>query len=417
MKYLFASIGTRGDIEPFIALAQLLQENGHQVKLACPEQYLYLLKDLGILNFGLDKRFIKLIQEEEGKQIMGGKVGFLKRLSLLISLYKKSLVINRNLMQQQAALVKEFEPDLFIFSSKALYGLIYHAQYPGKALWLSPIPCMVYPVQDYPNIGFRVNFGSFFNKLSYQLANAGIVKSISQSVKNLNMVSKPSSRQLKDALKTVPLIYSISLELYARRQDWPQHVQVLGYLERDKKQHFEPSIEIEVFLQKYPKVLFLTFGSMENPEPLKNTLLFLNVLRDLNIPTIVNCANGGLQKVSESGELFHFVNGIPYDWILPQVHAAIHHGGAGTTHLALKYACPTMIIPHIADQYHWNQIIHKKRFGPKGVALNKANYKVLNEKISDLWNNETYLRNARQMADKMSSEDVTARYLDFLNSV
>lgn len=416
MKYLFASIGTRGDIEPFIALAQLLQENGHQVKLACPEQYLYLLDNLSISSFGLDKRFIQLIQEE-GKQIMGGKVGFLKRISLLISLYKKSLRINRNLMQQQATLVKEFEPDIFVFSSKALYGLIHHAQFPGKAIWLSPIPCMVYPVQEYPNIGFRVNFGSFFNKKSYQLANAGIVKNISQSVKKLNWVSEPSSRQLKESIKTVPLIYSISPELYARREDWPQQVQVLGYLERDKKQHFEPSDKLKVFLQKYPKVLFLTFGSMENPEPLENTLLFLKVLKDLNIPTIVNCANGGLQEVSEAGELFYFVKGIPYDWILPQVYAAIHHGGAGTTHLALKYSCPSMIIPHIADQYHWNQIIHKKQLGPKGVALKKANYKMLKVKISDLWNNETYLRTSQKMSDKMRSEDVTALYLDFLNSV
>ena len=206
MKYLLTSIGTRGDIEPFIALAVLLKKQGHQVKVACPEQYLYLLDGLGMKSFGLDRRFVELIESEEGRQVMGGKINFFKRVTLLISLYKKSLSINRNLMLQQAQLTKEFNPDQLIFSSKALYGVIHHAKNGGRAIWLTPIPCMIHVNEDFANIGFKVNLGKFLNKMTYALANAAIVKSIKQSSKQNNLLQGLNGINLKRKLKEIPMI-------------------------------------------------------------------------------------------------------------------------------------------------------------------------------------------------------------------
>ncbi len=40
---------------------------------------------------------------------------------------------------------------------------------------------------------------------------------------------------------------------------------------------------------------------------------------------------------------------------LPQVAAAIHHGGAGVTHALVTHAVPQIIVPHAADQIHQAQ--------------------------------------------------------------
>lgn len=413
-KYLLISIGTRGDIEPFIALASLLKKEGHHVKVACPEQYLYLLKDLELESFGLDKRFVQLIEGEQGKLIMGGKIGFFQKIKLYISLYKNSIPIQKELMKQQYELIADFKPDKLFFSAKALYGFVHHLESPSNSILLSPIPYMIHPKSERPNIGFKKSFGSVINKWTYALANYGIAKSTYSLTKKLH---SHKLKSVKKALKEVPLIYSISPLLFKRDPNWPKRVSILGYLERDKMLNYEPSTALKEFLSKHDKILFLTFGSMENPEPNRNSKLLVKVLKELQIPTIINCANGGLEEVESNRDLTCFINGIPYDWILPKMHAVIHHGGAGTTHLCLKYACSSMIIPHIIDQYLWNDVLSSQKLGPKGIPIKSLSHIPLKALVKDLWTNEVYKSNAKNMSLKMKEENVEEQFLDFLKGL
>jgi hypothetical protein len=66
--------------------------------------------------------------------------------------------------------------------------------------------------------------------------------------------------------------------------------------------------------------------------------------------------------------------------------SAIHHGGAGTTHLAIKYGCATMIIPHMIDQFVWDKIIFNMGVGPKGVKISRITNKNLELKVLELFN-------------------------------
>jgi UDP:flavonoid glycosyltransferase YjiC (YdhE family) len=46
--------------------------------------------------------------------------------------------------------------------------------------------------------------------------------------------------------------------------------------------------------------------------------------------------------------------------------AAVHHGGAGTTHTALTAGVPSIVVPHVADQFFWTDELQRI-----GVALNR----------------------------------------------
>ena len=89
------------------------------------------------------------------------------------------------------------------------------------------------------------------------------------------------------------------------------------------------------------------------------------------------------------------------------MYAAIHHGGSGTTHLALRYGCPTMIIPHVVDQFVWNRIVYEKGAGPKGISVGKIRTKNLEPKIIDLMGNPTYKKNADMISKQMMEENHT----------
>jgi UDP:flavonoid glycosyltransferase YjiC (YdhE family) len=61
--------------------------------------------------------------------------------------------------------------------------------------------------------------------------------------------------------------------------------------------------------------------------------------------------------------------------ILPHVAAAIHHGGAGTTHALVVHAIPHIVVPHAADQMRQAQGIMRSQVGyhvpPKEMTLTR----------------------------------------------
>ena len=102
--------------------------------------------------------------------------------------------------------------------------------------------------------------------------------------------------------------------------------------------------------------------------------------------------------------LIRFVKQIPYDWVLPKIYGVIHHGGSGTTHMALKYGCASMIIPHIIDQYLWNDLVSGLGAGPKGVAVNKMTRQNVEYRILDLFHNQSYKAKALELSQEMRKE-------------
>jgi len=156
------------------------------------------------------------------------------------------------------------------------------------------------------------------------------------------------------------------------------------------------------------KVLFITFGSMLNPVPHEKTRVITQVLESQHIPAVINTAAGGLVKPDQfDAGLLHFVSRVPYDWIFPKVYGVVHHGGSGTTHLALRYGCPSLLVPHIIDQFVRNDLVYDLSVGPKGLKIDKLNVDALGPKILDLVSNPTYKNRAEAVSAQMEKEDLT----------
>jgi UDP:flavonoid glycosyltransferase YjiC (YdhE family) len=145
---------------------------------------------------------------------------------------------------------------------------------------------------------------------------------------------------------------------------------------------------------------------MPNPDPKSKTNIILEILERNKIPAIINTASGGLVKPDKfNPELTFFVSHISYDWIFPKMYAVIQHGGVGTTHLAIKYGCATMIIPHFMDQFVWDKIIPELGVGPKGIRIGRITNKNLEPKVLDLLNNKRYKEKSAKIGDQMKRED------------
>jgi UDP:flavonoid glycosyltransferase YjiC (YdhE family) len=406
MKILLLSLGTRGDVEPFLAIGEICKEKGHHVMCAFPEQFKHLADDANIKCIALTPKFINLVESEDGKTAMGGKVSTVKKIGALIRLYRQSYTVTKELLHQQHNIIEKEKPDKIIYSHKATYPIIWGINNPEKSILVSPIPCITHYVKNHPTIGFNRNYGTFFNKLTYWLSNFGLLQNVLSTTKEFRKSPKITGKQIKKEILTRKMIYTVSPSIFPRPDYWPENAKVLGYHERSNVVNWQADERLHQFIANHDKILFITFGSMINPEPAETTKIIVDILEQHHIPAIINTASGGLiEPVEYDTDIIHFVPHIHYDWVFPKMYGIIHHGGSGTTHIALNHGCTCMIIPHILDQYVWNDLISDLGVGPKGIAINKITKQTLEPKILDLFQNDSYKKKALQLSEEMKKED------------
>lgn len=405
MKIILISIGTRGDMEPFLAIGEILKGKGHQVIYAFPEQFRNLIEDSNQEFASLGTKFIEMLESDVGKAAMGGGGSGFKKFLANIKLARIGMAINKELVNRQYELIESENPDRIVYNGKVMYPIIWGLNNRGKNILICPLPYMHY-VKNNTHVAFNSNFGPFLNRLTYSLANFGLVTTVMITKRWLKIREKITRKQIKNALLADKAIYTISPSLFSRPDYWGENLKVLGFHERNKTINWQPDKALKDFLEKHRQILLITFGSMTNPEPEEKTKIMVDILERNKIPAIINTASGGLVKPERfDPELIHFVSQIPYDWIFPGIYSVIHHGGSGTTHLALKYGCATMIIPHIIDQFVWNKIIYKIGAGPKGIKIGKITTKNLEPKILELVNNSSFKEKAEQVAGQMGKEN------------
>lgn len=405
MKAILFSLGTRGDMEPFLAIGELLKEKGWDILCVFPEQFRETVEEMGFQFEGFSKEFLEIMDDKETKIVLGGQGSLFKRIRILIKISRIGIKLSKDMTQLQHKILAEENPDRVLYHPKCNYSIVWGMKNPGKTIMVSPIPFLGHAINHLSTIGGD-GYGKAINRLTFWITNrtkAWTIKNAAKKFKEEEIKITISS--VMDAmLKSEKTFYTVSPSLFPRPGYWPKTAHVTGYYERDKTRNWQPDAKLVTFINNNKKIVFITFGSMSNPEPKEKTRMILDVLQRNQISAVINTSWGGLEEINEAPENVRFVSNIPYDWIFPKMYAVVHHGGSGTTHTALKYSCPSLIVPHIVDQFYWNRTISKLNLGPKGIPIKKFNEKDFENKLLDLVNNETYKKNALAVSENMKTE-------------
>lgn len=408
MKFLLMSVGTRGDMEPFLALGQGLVRRGHRVLCAFPGQFGHLAEEAGLEHASLGFELLDLLESDLGRAALGGAGSAWSRLVANIRLARRQKDANRALVERQHESVERYDPDRILYNGKAVYPLLRELAHPGSTVLVSPVPYLHY-VEGHTHLAFHTNLGAPLNHLTFALADLGQAVTARISSGWVSGVGTPTLRNLRRALAARRVVYTISPTLFPPSSSWGADVQVLGYQERERQGSWRPDEALRRFLDRHAGrgILFATFGSMTSPEPKRRTEALVEVLLRHRIPAIVNTASGGLVELEDlQTDLVHFVPEVPYGHVLPRVRAVLHHGGSGTTHLALRAGCPTLIVPHIIDQFAWGRVVEDLGAGPTALPAKRLTSDRLEPRILDLYRNEAYGRRAREIAVEMAAEDL-----------
>ncbi|MCK4357568.1 MAG: glycosyltransferase family 1 protein [Candidatus Cloacimonetes bacterium] len=404
MKIILTAIGTRGDIEPFLATGKILKENGHQVICAFSEQFRELTDSSELEFASLGKKYFDLFDSDAGRIAMGGGKG-IKKFFAYIKLSINQTAPNKEKEFKLYELIKQERPDRVVYNSKTIYPIIWEYKNSGKTTFLSPFPYLHY-VKGHSLLVFGKDYGDFLNKLTFKLYDFGVVTTTMTAKKWLHINDKIMRKEIKKIIRSRNFIYTISPRLFPRPRHWESNIKILGHQALKRKIDWKPEKELTEFIEKHEKILFITFGSMINPEPKRKTKIILKILEQNKIPAIINTASGGLIKPDNfNSELIYFVSQVPYDWIFPKMYAVMHHGGAGTTHLALTFGCATLIIPHFIDQFIWDKTISELGVGPRGIKISRITNKNLEPKVLELLSNKSFKERSERIGNQMGKED------------
>jgi sterol 3beta-glucosyltransferase len=382
-RILLMSLGSRGDMEPFLALGEELKAQGNQVAFCLPAQFEYLAKQVSPLFYPMSAEFLELMNDPQVRQLTGQLGSAFSRFKTLLRLLGSTRPIQEQLIRDQKAADEAFESDEIIYHIKCVYPTLAHLQMGKQVRILSPALGVLHPLDQEPAIGFGQPGSKTWNRFTYRLANHVLIQ------KSILSFSKTPSKewgwtaysltQIKRALlEEISIEYAVSSELIKRPHDWPKQAQITRFRERNKSQHWNPDPALQDFLIKNPKPLFVTFGSMVNAKPAHVGQIILDTTAEAGIPVLINSSWGGIEVPSPLPSHAIVVSDIPYDWLLSRVCAIVHHGGSGTTHSAWNFRLPQLIIPHFGDQFFWNRIVQAQKMGPLGPsikALNKDNFK------------------------------------------
>lgn len=126
--------------------------------------------------------------------------------------------------------------------------------------------------------------------------------------------------------------------------------------------------ELEAFLDVGEPPLYFGLGSMRAPQGLGEVMI--QVARRLGRRAIVSRGWATLSLVDDGPDCMA-IGEVNQQLLFKQVAAVVHHGGAGTTTAAALAGAPQVVIPQLYDQHYWARRIHELGIGsahPSGPA-------------------------------------------------
>ncbi|MBL0887150.1 glycosyltransferase [Myceligenerans indicum] len=371
-RVLIATVGSRGDVQPYVALARGLRAAGHEPTIATCARFESFVTANGIAFEPLSDDILRLLDSDAGRSAMEESHGALGAIRTNIALAKQAGPINERLLRDVWRAAQIVEPGLVIYHPKALAGPHVAEALGVPAVEALPVPAVV-PTGDFPVLGMpRLPFGSRYNRMTYSVVAAGYKQY--EKTANRFRTDDLGLAPVKDAAMMtrmpdgtpIEVMHAISEQVLPRPADWPSHARLTGYWFLDDDGAWTPPQNLVDFLDQGDPPVYVGFGSMAGRDPRKVTREVVAALRQAGVRGVLASGWGGLDT-ADLPDTVLAISEAPHEWIFPRVSAVVHHGGAGTTAAGLRAGRPTVVCPFIVDQFFWGARVADLGAGPSPV--------------------------------------------------
>ena len=398
MRITMLTIGSTGDVRPYILLGRELASRGHHITIATFSVFQEMVEEAGF-------RFHALSGDAE--ELMAAIMSpSSSSFSYLPRLEKSLRSVVPQLIQDMSDSCSTAEAMICNFFGSVYYSIAEKYQIPCIQTHYFPMD----PTGNQPISSVRhQHMGAFLNESSYRLGYFLISTVEKRYLSAWRSENGLSARRIlthpdyRVGTHPVPVIYAVSPLLMPRPKDWDAHIRLSGFWFDESPVTWEPPQDLTDFLSRDPEPpIYIGFGSMTGRGMNQLMTIVLRAVHAARVRAVVNLGWSGTRFSSTRN--VYFGSYFPHDWLFPRMKAVVHHGGAGTTAAGLRYGKPSLIIPFAGDQSFWADRVWKTGCGPKPIPRDRLTVERLTRALLDLKNQPRYAHNAQRIMQGLAQE-------------
>jgi UDP:flavonoid glycosyltransferase YjiC (YdhE family) len=406
MRATINAFGTRGDVQPYVALGKGLKAAGHEVRITTHPIFAGFVREHG-LDFSPmegDPREVLLTQA-------------------VADLGINPIRINRWIAENfrpvmdsvfRATLEGAQGADVLLNSALSFAG--WHVAeklgIPAIAAYLQPVtPTRSFHGMSSPLSPAWLPFRGLYNLLSTKFANQSffamirpLTNACRAEVLGLPPLSAAYYWGIDSASAPVPILYGYSPAVIPKPPDWGDLQQVTGYWFLEDAPGYAPPVALAAFLDSGPPPIYVGFGSMVDHERDEMTRLIIKAVDRTGQRAILLSGWSDLGSVDLPDTMLR-LDSVPHSWLFPRTAAVVHHGGAGTTAAGLRAGVPAVIVPFTVDQPFWGWRVDELGVGPRWILRKNLTAEKLAAAIDEAVQNRAMARRAQELGRMIRAED------------
>lgn len=425
-RVAITTIGTHGDVQPFVALAKAMKNRGISVVIGSTSDFADFVTSSGVEFFDLGGDVQAFISQAKFDNVMS-KGALLQAPALL----RAGQAVLKIAAKRAWEMSEGADAIVFQVNTTFCIDIAQARNIPAFLTVFQPIrPTAEFPYFGYegPRIDpymYRISrqpfarapsIDPFINKLSYMVQSAtqlywDLPRDRLRRAMGLKTLRKGNVLRNYNG-KPLNTLHAYSPTLSPPPGDWPDTTIVTGYWRYVDESGWTPPPDLQRFLDRGDPPVYVGFGSMSWGAQ-RNSDVVRKALEQWGGRVVIAKGWGGLKGDALPDNVFA-VDRAPHTELFKYMRAVVHHGGAGTTHTALYEGLPTFIVPQFYDQPYWGRLVYELGCGPAPVRIKKLTPNILATALEDLTTTPSYARAAKAVAERLRLEDGTNRAVDVI---
>jgi len=403
--------GSRGDVQPYLCLAQELQHQGHKVVFGVEERLHPLVESFGIPYAHISGDPTSMFFTNNGQKLLNeGKI-----LSVITAAKKAA---ESTYEQCLADYTKACENADVIVSGALCLTQAYCIAESKKIPW---VPMVLGPTFETGEFPLWVNgtswFFKFLNRATYSFTFWQLWKSERDPInkwRTQTLKLHPMKYGMVDVIKTTKAESIVACPEFLvpgekKPQDYPENITFSGAL-FPPNGVFPLDPQLEEFVQAGDPPIYFGIGSMPAPDPKNLLVLVSKVVKVARVRAVIvtgwtEITEELKQEVCGDTKEVIIVNSAPHDWLFPRCAVLIHHCGIGTVIASLRAGVPSIAVPVYLDQPFWARRLYELGVSAKPIPFNKLTVEALLGALKEVSKSEIMRPRAQSLAQSLTDNE------------
>ena len=403
MRITAITLGSYGDIMPFVILGKELINRGYEYRIATFENYKDIIEKNGMTFLRISgdaDEMVGLLLGNSNNTCSEGMNGIGFLLEKYPQLYNDFL---RACIKSDLIIYMQFGALAYHFAEKFHIPVIRTFAFPFD---VTKKYCSLLDTMKRNNL-----YCYFGNVMCQMMMSWAAMKTVNIWRKRLGLkrMGKFGNYRKINGKKIITL-YQYDNILANKDKNWGTHIYLTGnWINPITDKESSGVGSLHRFIEEQKGVVYVGFGSMNYNQIEELYHIIIKILLKTNKGIIVPESCKDLIKkefVNESHRIYT-IGYIPFEQFIGKIDAAIHHGGNGTVHACLRNGTPQLIMAFGADQVFWGGQCFYLGIGPAPINIKKKIDKTeLEKQIRDLINNNIYKKNSLKLSSEVSEDGV-----------